>query len=76
MTNNEIVPIELYKIDAIQESKAKVVRSPKDAAIGVATLSGLMLIRRESKITAAMTRPSTKLARDAVINALAPRRRP
>lgn len=57
--------------EAIQESRAKVVRSPSEAAIGVATLSGLMLNRRENRMTPTMTRPRTKLATEAVTRALA-----
>ena len=67
------LPMELYKRDDIQESKAKVVKSPKDAAIGVATLSGLMFMRLENRITATIITPSRKLAIDAVSNELAQR---
>jgi hypothetical protein len=43
--------------EAIHDNNAKVVRSPKLAAIGVATLSGFMLQCRDTTITATITRP-------------------
>ena len=63
-------------MEATQASRANVVRSPREAAIGVATLSGLMLNRRERRMTSTMTRPSTKLARLAVKTELAQRSSP
>ena len=45
--------------EATQERSANVVKSPREAAIGVATLSGLMEKRREKSITATITRPKT-----------------
>ena len=49
-------------------------RSPKLAAMGVATLSGLMLHFLENTTTAAITEPRMKLARVAVTKLLAQRR--
>jgi hypothetical protein len=43
--------------DAIHDNNAKVVRSPKLAAIGVATLSGFILQCRDDTITRTITRP-------------------
>lgn len=43
--------------EAIHDNSARVVRSPRLAAIGVATLSGFMLQCREDTITATITRP-------------------
>lgn len=70
------LPIELYKREAIQDKRASVTKSPNDAAIGVATLSGLMFIRLEHSITKTMTIPSRKLAIDAVTNELAHKSKP
>jgi len=47
--------------EAIHDNSAKVVRSPKLAAIGVATLSGFMLQCREDTITATITRPGVEM---------------
>ena len=44
----------------------KVIRSPNEAAIGVATLSGLTRIFRDNTITPTMTKPNKKLAMEAV----------
>jgi hypothetical protein len=49
------------KRDAIQESRVMVMRSPMLAAIGVATLSGLMFNFFEASITAIITIPATKI---------------
>lgn len=65
------IPIALYNKEAIQDKRAKVVKSPKEAAIGVATLSGLIFICRDNNMTATITRPSKKLATEAVTKALA-----
>jgi len=43
--------------EAIHDNNAKVVRSPKLAAIGVATLSGFILQCRDDIITITITRP-------------------
>lgn len=43
--------------EAIHDNNAKVMRSPRLAAIGVATLSGFILQCREDTITATITRP-------------------
>ena len=45
--------------EATQERSANVVKSPREAAMGVATLSGLIENRREKSITATITRPKT-----------------
>jgi len=74
--DKSFVPIALYNKEAIQDKRAKVVRSPKEAAIGVATLSGLMFIRRDNSMTATITRPSKKLATEAVTKALAHNKSP
>lgn len=52
------------------------VRSPKEAAIGVATLSGLMFTCLENNITATITSPKKKLATEAVTKALAHNKSP
>lgn len=65
--------MESCKKDDIEESRAKVVRSPNEAAIGVATLSGLIFNRLENRITATITKPNKKLAIDAVTRELAQR---
>jgi hypothetical protein len=49
-----------YNKEAIHDNNAKVVRSPRLAAIGVATLSGFILQCREDMITATITRPGVK----------------
>ena len=46
-----ILPFASNKSDAIHESSPKVIRSPKDAAIGVATLSGLIRHFLDSRMT-------------------------
>lgn len=69
------LPIALYNREVIPERSAKVVKSPREAAIGVATLSGLMFIRLDKSITATITKPNKKLATDAVTKALAHNRR-
>lgn len=51
------VPLALYNIEPIHASKPKVVRSPKLAAIGVATLSGFMRKYREPITTATIIPP-------------------
>lgn len=51
------VPILLYKYEDKYDSRANVVKSPKLAAIGVATLSGFMFSLLESTITATMINP-------------------
>jgi len=43
--------------EAIHDNSAKVVRSPKLAAIGVATLSGFIAQCRDDTITTTITRP-------------------
>ena len=58
---------------AITDSRPKVTRSPKEAAIGVATLSGLILKWCERRMTMIMTDPSTTLAMAALPMAEAPR---
>lgn len=49
-----------YRTVEIQDSSAREVMSPRLAAIGVATLSGLMLQCREKTITAAVINPAIK----------------
>jgi hypothetical protein len=49
-----------YSTVEIQERRAREVMSPRLAAIGVATLSGLMLQCRENTITAAVIRPAIR----------------
>ncbi len=53
------------------ERTPRVVRSPKLAAIGVATLSGLMLYFREHKTTATIMTPRIREAKEAVAKLLA-----
>ena len=53
------------------ESNANVTRSPKLAAIGVATLSGSIPYFLQTTITATIIPPSEALANDAVISELA-----
>lgn len=64
VTNNE-------KYLPSNERTPKVVRSPKDAAIGVATLSGLMRRHRETSMTAIITRLRINDATEAVVKLLA-----
>ena len=45
------IPIALYKSADILESKVSVIKSPRLAAIGVATLSGLILYLRDKTMT-------------------------
>ena len=47
------------------------VKSPREAAIGVAILSGSMFICLDNNITATITKLNKKLAIDAVTKALA-----
>ena len=47
-------------IEATQERSARVVKSPREAAMGVATLSGFIDRRREKRITATIIRPKTE----------------
>jgi hypothetical protein len=54
------IPIASNNKEAIHDNNAKVVRSPRLAAIGVATLSGFMLQWREDTITATITRPGVE----------------
>jgi len=49
-----------------------VVRSPRLAAIGVATLSGLIWSRRDNRITAAMAEPSNDRQTITVVTAVLP----
>ena len=46
-------------MEATHERSAKVVKSPREAAMGVATLSGFIDKRRETRITATMIKPKT-----------------
>merc|ERR1719239_1465520 len=59
--------------DATKERSPRVTRSPRAAAIGVATLSGLTLNLRDADITSTMTRPRVALAREAVTTLLVAR---
>ena len=61
-------------MEEIHDSKARVMRSPRLAAIGVATLSGLMLSFLDARITATMTSPRLKEATEAVTRLEAQRR--
>lgn len=61
---------------AIPASKDKVIKSPKLAAMGVATLSGLMLYLLDNKITNTMITPRNKEAKEAVIKLLVHKRSP
>ena len=62
-------PSSPYSRSEIQASSPSVVTSPRLAAMGVATLSGSQRSARASTTTAAITRPSTRLARLAVTRA-------
>ena len=61
---------DLCKADATKERRPRVTRSPRAAAIGVATLSGLTLKCLETRMTGTMTRPRMKLAMLAVTTEL------
>jgi hypothetical protein len=52
------LPSALYNIEATHDRRISDVMSPKLAAIGVATLSGLILKQREITITAAVIKPA------------------
>ena len=67
------LPMQLCKNLLIADKRASVVRSPRLAAMGVATLSGFMLHFLEQSTTATITEPSIKLANDAVTKLLAQR---
>ena len=56
----------MLKSVPIPDSMARVTRSPSDEAIGVATLSGLMLNFLETIIMNMTMLPKTKLANEAV----------
>merc|ERR1712209_194349 len=60
---------------ATTASRDKVTRSPRAAAMGVATLSGLTLYLLDTAITATITIPSIKEAAEAVMTLLAARTR-
>jgi hypothetical protein len=49
-----------YRTVEIQDNRAREVMSPRLAAIGVATLSGLMLQCLENTMTAAVIRPAIR----------------
>ena len=66
-----ILPIFLCRKSLKNESRASVTRSPRLAAIGVATLSGFTPYFLERIITAHITPPSRRDAREAVISELA-----
>lgn len=53
-------PSSLYKPQLIPESRARVMRSPRLAAIGVATLSGLIPIFLDPMMTPIMIMPTAK----------------
>ena len=55
----------------MHDKKVSVTRSPKLAAMGVATLSGLTPNRLEIRMTEIITIPSNRLAIEAVISELA-----
>ena len=65
--------MQLCKNLLIADKSASVVRSPRLAAMGVATLSGLMLHFLEQSTTPTITEPRIKLANDAVTKLLAQR---
>lgn len=65
--------MQLCKNLLIADRSASVVRSPRLAAMGVATLSGLMLHFLDQSTTATITEPRIKLANDAVTKLLAQR---
>jgi len=52
------LPFTAYNREAIHDSRASDVMSPKLAAIGVATLSGLILKQRETTTTVAVIKPA------------------
>merc|ERR1719394_627346 len=60
----------LVRKRATHANNDKVTKSPKAAAIGVATLSGLTLYLLDTAITANITRPKMKEAADAVTTLL------
>lgn len=68
------LPIQLCRNLLIADKSARVMRSPKLAAMGVATLSGLMLHFLEQSTTATITEPRIRLANVAVTKLLAQRR--
>lgn len=55
-------PSSLYKPQLIPESRARVMRSPRLAAIGVATLSGLIPIFLEPMMTPIIIMPAARRA--------------
>lgn len=65
-----VLPIASYTELEIKASNAKVVRSPRLAGIGVATLSGFILNCLDKMITRTMIIPRTKLAMEAVTTLL------
>lgn len=67
------LPRQLCRNLLIADKSARVVRSPRLAAMGVATLSGLTLHFLENTTTAAMTEPRMRLASVAVTKLLAQR---
>ena len=67
--------LQLARLEATAASRERVTKSPRAAAIGVATLSGLTLYFLLRPITATMTRPRRKLAAEAVTTLLARRTR-
>ena len=65
------LPRQLCRNLLIVDNSARVMRSPRLAAMGVATLSGLMLHFLENTTTAAITEPRMRLASVAVTKLLA-----
>ena len=66
-----LLPILKYRKLLKIDKNASVTKSPRLAAMGVATLSGLILYFFEKTITAHMIAPSSALASAAVISELA-----
>ena len=64
-------PIFRCKKSLKNDSRASVTRSPRLAAMGVATLSGLIPYFFERMMTAHITPPRRRLANDAVMSELA-----
>lgn len=63
-----------YRIVDTQDNKVNDVISPRLAAIGVATLSGLIWQYLDKIITPAVIKPNTRLAIDTVTKLLAHKR--
>ena len=60
MTLNYCLPIASYNTELISDNSESVVKSPRLAAMGVATLSGFILNFVDNKTTITITAPTKK----------------